>query len=52
CPICETTFTRKFSLEAHIKAHDDKKEFACNVANCKDRFNTKAHLKSHLKHRH
>ena len=45
-------FADRVRVAGHLKAHENKKEFVCDKPGCKDRFNTKALLRSHLRHRH
>ncbi|CAH0717116.1 unnamed protein product, partial [Brenthis ino] len=48
CSMCMRQFTRKFSLIAHFKKHEDKarKIFTCKA--CKREFQHQAHLDNHI----
>ncbi|KAL1694094.1 hypothetical protein GGG16DRAFT_47802 [Schizophyllum commune] len=45
-PDCESTFTRRFSAMNHVRVHENKQEFACELG-CGRRYNTEALRRRH-----
>ncbi|KAI4294266.1 hypothetical protein K525DRAFT_149167, partial [Schizophyllum commune Loenen D] len=47
CSLCTTTFTRKHNL--NVLRHRNRKDFACNLSDCRSRFNTSNDLERHIR---
>lgn len=47
CPMCNRRFTRRFSLQEHIKLHSGEKEYVCPAPGCNKRFSTTGNLARH-----
>ena len=47
CQICHRSYSSKYSLNRHMKVHDESKAFKCDV--CLKLFSTKEELKDHYR---
>jgi hypothetical protein len=48
-PGCDTSFTTKFKMHCHIKAHQGIKDFVCSLPGCDKAFVRKSDLRRHEK---
>lgn len=47
CPICDSQFSRKYSLNQHMHSHNGVKKFSCDI--CQQKFSRKPHLTCHMR---
>ncbi|XP_075161409.1 uncharacterized protein LOC142234204 [Haematobia irritans] len=52
CHICHQKFKKTKNYEEHMKFHNDKLPFQCEVENCKRGFTTAYGLRLHVEHSH